>query len=92
MDDPLRWTARESPDGWELHAHNPGNTHPRLALVLSSILFGLIHVNLMTFVPLTLFAVVLALLYERTGTLLAPMAAHAFFNAINFYLFILTAK
>lgn len=65
---------------------------PRFALVMSSVLFGLIHVNLMTFLPLTAFAVVLALLYERTGTLLAPMAAHAFFNAVNFTLFLMTAK
>jgi len=66
--------------------------YPRVALAVSSILFGLIHVNLLTFIPLTAFAVVLALLYERTGTLLAPIAAHSLFNAINFSLFLATSK
>lgn len=66
--------------------------YPRLALAVSAVLFGLIHVNLMTFLPLTLFAVVLGVLYERTGTLLAPIAAHALFNAINFFLFLTTLR
>jgi membrane protease YdiL (CAAX protease family) len=61
---------------------------PRVALASSSILFGLIHANLMTLFPLTLFAVVLAVLYEKTGRLIAPMAAHAVFNAINFFYFL----
>jgi membrane protease YdiL (CAAX protease family) len=66
--------------------------YPRLALAFSSLLFGIIHVNVPTLVPLTAFAIVLGLLYERTGTLLAPIAAHAMFNAINFGLFLYSAK
>lgn len=66
--------------------------HPRLALVASSVLFGLIHVNLMTLVPLTVLGIVFALLYERTGNLLAPVAAHSLFNAINFSYFLHAAK
>jgi membrane protease YdiL (CAAX protease family) len=57
----------------------------RLAMWGSAILFGVIHNNLMSLVPLTLFGVVLVLLYERAGNLLAPITAHAFFNAFNFY-------
>src|SRR5206468_705414 len=57
---------------------------PRLALWGTSLLFAAIHVNLMTFVPLLLFALLLAQLYERTGNLLAPLAAHVMFNALNF--------
>jgi len=34
----------------------------------------------------------LAILYEKTGALLAPIAAHSIFNAINFSYFIYTAK
>jgi len=56
---------------------------PRLALWGTSLVFGFIHFNLMTFVPLVVFALVLARLYEQTGNLLAPIAAHATFNAAN---------
>jgi membrane protease YdiL (CAAX protease family) len=58
--------------------------HPQLALWITAILFGLIHFNLASFVPLTLLAVVLVGLYEYTGNLLAPIAVHCVFNAANF--------
>lgn len=61
---------------------------PRLALWGTSLLFALIHVNAATFVPLLLFALLLALLYERTGNLLAPLTAHALFNILNFVKFL----
>jgi membrane protease YdiL (CAAX protease family) len=57
---------------------------PRVALWGTSLLFAGIHVNLGIFVPLLLLALVLAQLYERTGNLLAPIAAHVLFNALNF--------
>jgi len=44
------------------------------------------HMNLITFVPLTILALVLTALYERTGNLLAPIATHALFNGMNFTL------
>jgi membrane protease YdiL (CAAX protease family) len=58
--------------------------HPRLALWGSAVLFGLMHLNMAAFLPLTALAVVLTLLYEYTGSLFTPMAAHALFNAYNF--------
>ena len=61
---------------------------PRAGLWVTSVLFALIHFNLMTFVPLIFFALALVWLYERTDTLLAPILAHAFFNAVNFLLLI----
>ena len=61
---------------------------PKLALYGSSLLFAAIHSNLMTFIPLTFFAMVLIALYEKTDNLMAPMSAHFFFNAVNFSLFI----
>jgi uncharacterized protein len=64
--------------------------YPRTALWGTAILFGLIHFNLGTFVPLTFLAIVLACLYEYTGNLLACITVHSFFNAANFialYLF-----
>ncbi|HEY1170359.1 MAG TPA: type II CAAX endopeptidase family protein [Verrucomicrobiae bacterium] len=60
----------------------------RTALWGSSLLFALIHANVMTFLPLTVLALVLVWLYERTGNLLSCIAAHAFFNLVNFVLLI----
>jgi membrane protease YdiL (CAAX protease family) len=58
--------------------------YPRLALWGTSLLFALMHNNAASFVPLLVLAMALALLYEWSGNLLAPMSAHALFNAINF--------
>ncbi len=58
--------------------------HPRIALWGTAVLFGLIHLNLATFVPLTFLALVLVLLYEYTGNLLTCITVHSFFNAANF--------
>jgi len=58
--------------------------YPRLALWGTSLFFGLIHLNLATFVPLTFLAIVLTLLYEQTNNLLAPITVHSLFNAANF--------
>ena len=60
---------------------------PRLALWGTSLLFAAIHWNLATFLPLLLLAIVLTLLYEKTGNLLAPITGHAVFNALNFAMF-----
>jgi len=57
---------------------------PRLALWGVSLLFACVHNNLVTFVPLLVLALTLTALYERTDNLLAPIAAHALFNALNF--------
>jgi membrane protease YdiL (CAAX protease family) len=58
--------------------------YPKLALWGTSFLFALIHLNTATLLPLLVLALLLARLYERTGNLLAPIAAHALFNAFNF--------
>ncbi|MFM1770709.1 MAG: hypothetical protein RJA22_3238 [Verrucomicrobiota bacterium] len=57
--------------------------HPRLALAASAVLFSAIHFNQLAFIPFIVLAVLLTLLYERTGSLLAPILAHAAFNAAN---------
>ena len=57
---------------------------PRLALWGTSLLFAAVHMNMVTFLPLTVLALVLTALYERTNNLLAPIMAHALFNALNF--------
>jgi membrane protease YdiL (CAAX protease family) len=63
--------------------------YPMLALSSTSLLFGAIHGNLMTFVPLTFFAMVLTWLYEKTDALIAPIVSHSLFNTANFVIFIL---
>jgi membrane protease YdiL (CAAX protease family) len=59
---------------------------PRLALWGTAVMFAALHMNLVTFVPLMILALVLTSLYERTENLLAPIAAHGLFNAMNFAL------
>lgn len=57
---------------------------PQLALWGVSILFAASHANLHAFVPLTLLALGLTWLYEKTDQLIAPIVAHSTFNAINY--------
>lgn len=59
--------------------------YPRLALWGTAVVFALTHFNALTFVPLVFFAVVLTVLYELTGNLLAPILCHSLFNAANFF-------
>ena len=58
--------------------------YPHLALWGSVLLFAAIHMNAVTFLPLALLALLLTALYEWTDNLLAPISAHALFNALNF--------
>ena len=53
------------------------------AMLFSGFLFALIHINAATLIPLWFLGVAFAWLYVRTGTLLAPMAVHMTFNAVN---------
>jgi membrane protease YdiL (CAAX protease family) len=50
------------------------------AMIASGSLFALIHGNWLGVLPITLLGVLLAYLYERTGSLLAPIAVHIFHN------------
>jgi membrane protease YdiL (CAAX protease family) len=59
--------------------------YERLALWGTSIIFGVIHGNVLSFLPLVFLALVFTWLYERTNNLLAPIFAHALFNAANFF-------
>lgn len=62
--------------------------YPRLALFGSALLFATIHFSLLTFVPLTVLAIILTLLYEKADNLMAPIVAHSLFNAANFILYL----
>ena len=51
--------------------------------VVVSLLFALVHNNLLAFVPLFALAMVLTWLFERTNSLAACVAAHALHNAFS---------
>lgn len=59
---------------------------PWIALVISSFIFSLVHVNAATLVPIWFLGGAFAWLYWRTGTILAPMCAHFLFNLVNLLL------
>ena len=50
------------------------------ALVISGFLFGAMHQNLASFLPLSIFGLVLALAYEATGSIRVAVVAHGLFN------------
>jgi membrane protease YdiL (CAAX protease family) len=58
--------------------------HPFVALYGVSFLFGVIHNNLVAALPLAFFGIILTIVYEVTGNLLAPIIAHSLFNLMNF--------
>ncbi len=55
-----------------------------LAMVLTALLFALVHWHLQTFPALFVLGLALAYVYERTGTLAAPITFHAIFNGWTF--------
>lgn len=59
------------------------------ALAISGVLFGAIHANWASFLPLAFLGVMLALVYEATGSIRVAIVAHAFFN-LNSILLILS--
>jgi membrane protease YdiL (CAAX protease family) len=65
---------------------------PRLALWGTALAFGLIHANRSVLVPLTVFGCLLSLLYQRSGNLLTPIAAHVTFNTAPFVLLALDIR
>ena len=67
-----------------------GRCGRRTALVASSLLFGLVHNNLLEFLPLVLIGALLVRTYERTGRILASIVFHASFNAFNILLIFLS--
>jgi sodium transport system permease protein len=55
---------------------------PRTAVLLSSFLFALLHMNVFTFVPTFLLGVVLAYLTTRCGSILPSMLFHLLYNTL----------
>jgi len=68
-----------------------GVLQPRVGLLAASLLFGLAHfIPRRELVPWSLFAVgaglLLGILFESTGNLVAPVVTHASINAVNLWL------
>src|SRR5690606_13618209 len=61
----------------------PGSVRHRwLAILLASLVFGLMHLAVPQHVPaLIVLAVILGYQYERTGSLVVPIFVHILFNA-----------
>jgi membrane protease YdiL (CAAX protease family) len=53
---------------------------PGLAMGVSALLFGLVHLQAPLVVPLAALGIVLAFLFERSGSLLVPITVHALWN------------
>jgi membrane protease YdiL (CAAX protease family) len=56
-----------------------------LAIAVSSLLFALIHGHIPSLAGLVILSVGLSLLYEKTGSLWAPILLHAAFNGLSIY-------
>lgn len=53
------------------------------ASIFSGVLFGVIHFNVMALPMLALMGVILAVIYEKSGSLWVPIGCHAAFNATS---------
>lgn len=56
---------------------------PRVAFIGSAALFSIIHLSIVSLVPIFLLGLALAWIYRRTNNLLAPIAMHATVNGIS---------
>jgi len=52
------------------------------AIIITNIVFGILHFDLLRFIPITLGGIWLTVIYERSGTLYTSMVAHAVWNAL----------
>ncbi len=65
---------------------------PEAAMVLSSTLFALIHQNMFAFWPIFVLGMALSYLYEKRGSLIAPITLHLFHNSIFIFYFFLAKE
>ncbi|MDR7401123.1 MAG: CPBP family glutamic-type intramembrane protease [Armatimonadota bacterium] len=55
---------------------------PALATAVSAVVFAAVHQQVIHFLPILLLGVVLAVLYQRTGSLVGPMVVHGINNLV----------
>lgn len=58
-------------------------TGPLFSMVVVGLLFSVVHLNIPATIPLWVFAIILALAYELSGSLWVPIGIHALFNTLN---------
>ncbi|MDD4349125.1 MAG: CPBP family intramembrane metalloprotease [Opitutales bacterium] len=92
IDDPLLWvvavfsTVVFAPLAEELvfrgvvYRFLKSRFRPELAVIVSAALFSVIHIELSVLLPLFVLGIVLALVYEETGDIRAPILFHGIFN------------
>jgi hypothetical protein len=56
------------------------HVRPVTAAIISSLLFGALHISLYGIVPLSLLGLVLCFAYYTTGSIRVPIAIHIAFN------------
>jgi membrane protease YdiL (CAAX protease family) len=61
------------------------------AQLISGLIFASLHANLLSFVPLVIVGIVLARVYEKTGSLAVAIWFHAFFNAFSLLMLFITS-
>lgn len=54
----------------------------KVGIIGSSIVFSFLHVDPIGFLPIFLLAIMLAYIYEKTGSLIAPITAHVLHNTV----------
>ena len=62
-----------------------------IAQIISGCIFSMMHANLLSFVPLILVGILLARIYEKTGSLNASICFHALFNAFSLLILFITS-
>ena len=92
IDDPLLWvvavfsTVVLAPLAEELvfrgvvYRFLKSRFRPELAVIVSAALFSVIHIEVSVLLPLFVLGIVLALVYEETGDIRAPILFHGIFN------------
>ena len=60
------------------------------AVLFTGVLFGVVHLNLMGLPQLALIGILLAILYEVTGSLWVPIICHMAFNGMSMGLILLS--
>lgn len=68
--------------------NNPSALSRWIAVVITAILFGLVHGQIAFFFPLFVLALGLGYVYERTGNLWATMFLHAIFNGMQIIVYL----
>ena len=62
-----------------------------VAQIISGCIFSIMHANLLSFVPLIFVGILLARIYEKTGSLNASIWFHALFNAFSLLMLFITS-